>query len=324
VRNWCKLREWKTLGAFLQNAGGMSLEEFLAVENLGRKSAVEVLAFFDVIKGGRRLDLRKFLPLAMNTISISLAEALNDLVSSLDDRDVRILEMRLVGGSRLEAIARNFNCTRELVRQKEERFVCDVERAVNWFSDERIELWHVWETTHNLSSALADKGIVVGTLLVAAAISSVFEKSAEGKFLQDNWRETFRTWARELILSERLSSGGINLVEYAKEKGRQELAPRFQSWLEKNLGNGLALIQGRVTRSQRELTSHERRLLYGAESTKERWRDLCERLNEYRDHRPHTPTRRSAHRSSRLLPHRLRPPRGSAGHIQPVASSDAF
>jgi hypothetical protein len=281
IRNWCDSHEWNTLGKLLQNTGGMGLGDFLAVDNLGKKSATEVLKFFAALKARSQAALRQFLPLAPNTTAVALPQALDDLVTSLDDRDARILEMRLVEGSRLEAIARNFNHTRELVRQIEGRFMLDVERVLNWFSDERVELWQAWESTGNLTSLLAEKGVTIGTILIAAAVSSVFENTPEGKLLHEHWRETFRNWGRELMASECLLSDGVDLAEFAKDRGDPDLACRFQAWVQKNFGNGLSVVATRVTRLRQELTTEQRALLFGGESIELRWRSLYERLKQY-------------------------------------------
>lgn len=281
IRNWCNSHEWKTLGELLRNAGGMGLHDFLAIDNLGRKSATEVLKLFAALNARHQTDLRNFLPLAPNTASIALPQALDDLVAALDDRDARILEMRLVEGSRLEVIARNFNCTRELVRQIEERFLRDVERILNWFTDDRVELWQAWEGTENLTSVLAEKGVALGTILGAVSISSVFENTSEGKLLREHWRETFRNWGRELMASECLLSDGVDLAEFAKDRGDPDLARRFQAWVEKHLGDGLSVVATRVTRLSQELTTEQRTLLFGGESLELRWRSLYERLKQY-------------------------------------------
>ena len=282
IRNWCDGHEWNTLGKLLQNAGGMGLHDFLAVDNLGKKSAAEVLKFFAALKARCQADLRKFLPIAPNTAAIALPQALDDLVAALDNRDARILEMRLVEGARLEAIARNVKHTRELVRQIEGQFLLDVERILNWFSDERVELWHAWENTANLTSVLAEKGVTLGTILVAAAVSSVFENTPEGKLLHEHWRETFRNWGRELMSTECLFSDGVDLAEFAKDRGAPNLAYRFQGWVEKHFGNGLSLVETRATRSGRVFTTETRALLYGGESHEWRWRGFYERLKRYR------------------------------------------
>lgn len=281
IRNWCDSHEWKTLGELLRNAGGMGLHDFLAVGNLGRKSATEVLGLFAALKTRCQSDLRKFLPVAPNTASIALPQALDDLVASLDDRDTRILELRLVEGSRLEAIARNFNCTRELVRQIEGRFLRDVERILNWFSDDRLELWKTWESTENLTPFLAEKRVALGPILAAAAISSVFENTPEGKVLREHWQETFRNWGRELLASECLLSDGVDLADFAKSRGNQDLALRFQAWVEKHFGDGLSVVATRVTRFSQELTTEQRTLLFGGERLELRWRSLYERLKQY-------------------------------------------
>jgi len=196
-----------------------------------------------------------------------------------------MLEMRLIDGARLEAIARNFNCTREFVRQIEERFLLDVERILNWFFAGRVELWQVWEVTDDLTSVLSEKGVVLGTKLAAAAISSIFEKTSEGRVLQDHWRETFRNWGRALMSSECLFHGGVDLSEFARNRGCQNLASRFKSWFEKNFGDGLSVVKGRATLSQRDLTGEQRTVLFGGESLELRWRCLYEQLKQYRaDH----------------------------------------
>lgn len=285
IRNWSNSHEWKTLGELLRNAGGMNFHDFLAIDNLGRKSATEMLKLFAAIKARHQIDLRNFLPLAPNTASIALPQALDDLVAGLDDRDARILEMRLIEGSRLEAIARNFNCTRELVRQIEERFLRDVERILSWFSDDRVELWQAWEGTENLTSVLAEKGVAHRTILVAASISSVFENTPEGKLLRAHWQETFRNWGRELMASECLLSDGVDLAEFAKNRGEPNLAHRFQVWIEKHFGDGLLVVATRVTRSSQALTTEQRTLLFRGESLELRWRSFYERLKQYRaDH----------------------------------------
>ncbi len=281
IRNWCDSHDWKTLGELLRNAGGMGLHDFLAIDNLGRKSATEVLKLFAALKARHQTDLRTFLPLAPNTASIALPQALDDLVSALDDRDARILEMRLVEGSRLEVIGRNFNCTRELVRQIEERFLRDVERTLNWFSDDRVEFWQAWEGTENLTPVLSEKGVALSTILVAAAISSVFENTPEGKLLREHWQETFRNWGRELMASECLLSDGVDLAEFAKDRGDPDLARRFQAWVEKHFGDGLSVVATRVTRHSQQLTAEQRTLLFGGESLELRWRSLYERLKQY-------------------------------------------
>jgi hypothetical protein len=259
----------------------MDLRDFLAVDNLGRKSAAEVLQLFAAIKARCQADLRKFFPIAPNTASIALPQALDDLVASLDDRDARILEMRLIEGSHLEAISRNFGCTRELVRQIEERFLRDVERILNWFSNERVEFWQAWVITDNLTSVLTEKGVTLGNLLVATAISSVFENTTEGKLLHEHWRESFRDWGRELMVSERLFSDGVDLAEFAKNRGSKDLACRFQTWVEKYFGDGLSVVGTRVTRSVREFTAEQRRLLFRGENLELRWHSLYERLKQY-------------------------------------------
>jgi hypothetical protein len=280
IRNWCTSQNWNTLGELLQNAGNMDLHEFLAVDNLGRKSATEILEFFDALMGRPGSDLRRFLPVVPNTASILLPLALDDLVSSLDARNTRILEMRLVEGCRLEAISRIFNCTRELVRQIEKRFLDDVERTLTWFSDERVEFWQVWESTGRLMATLADKGSTLGTSLLAAAVSSVFENTPEGILLRDHWLETFRSWGRELMASDCLT-GGVDLAKFAKDRNRPGLAWRFQFWLEKHFSEGLSFVEMRATRATRELTPSQKTLLYVGESHALRWQVMYERLKRY-------------------------------------------
>jgi hypothetical protein len=281
ILNWCDSHEWNTLGKLLQNAGGMGLHDFLAVDNLGKKSAAEVLKLFAALKARCQADLRQFLPLSPNTAGIALPQALDDLVAALDNRDSRILEMRLIDGNHLEAISRNFGCTRELVRQIEERFLRDVERILNWFSDERVELWQAWESTENLTSVLAEKGVTLAKILGAAAVSSVFENTPEGKLLHEHWRESFRNWGRELMSTESFFFEGVDLAAFAKNRGSENCECRFQAWLEKHFGEGLSVVDRRVTRSIRELTSAQRTLLYGGEILDLRWRSMYERLKQY-------------------------------------------
>jgi hypothetical protein len=282
IRNWCNSHDWSTLGQLLQNAGGMGLNDFLAVENIGRKSAAEVINFFNSLTAPQHAHLRKFLPLAPNSTSVSLPEALSDLIASLDARDLRMLEMRLIDGASLETIGRHFKCTRELVRQVEDRFLRDVSRILDWFSEERVELWQVWETTASLASLLSEKGVVLGPVLVSAAVSTVFENTSEGKLLKEHWRDTFRNWGRELMASESSLSEGVDLAEFAASRGEQDLACRFQTWLEKYFGEGLSIVDKRATRDPKELTTDQRTLLYGGERHELRWRTLYEKLKQYR------------------------------------------
>jgi len=281
IRNWCKSREWNTLGQFLHSTGGMGLNDLLAVDNIGRKSAAEVLGFFDALRTQQLADLRIFLPLSANSSSVSLHEALNDLIVSLDTRDLRILEMRVIDGASLETIGHHFRCTRELVRQVEDRFLQDVKRILDWFSDERIELWQTWETTDNLALLLSEKGVAHGPVLVAAAVSTVFEKSPEGVLLNEHWQETFREWGRELMASESNLSGGVDLSQFAKNRGAQDLACRFQAWLEMHFGDGLSVVGGVAIRTPKKLMADQRTLLYGAENYVLRWRALYERLKQF-------------------------------------------
>jgi hypothetical protein len=286
IRNWCVGQNWNTLGELLRNAGNMGPNEFLAVDNFGKKSATEVLEFFHALMGRPGAELRRFMPVVPGTASIVLPLALDDLVASLDARNTRILEMRLVEGCRLEAIARVFNCTRELVRQIEKRFLDDVERILDWFSEDRVEFWQVWEGTDKLTTTLADKGSTLGTSLLAAAISCVFESTPEGILLRDHWLETFRNWGRELMGSAGLSSG-VDLATFAKERKQPSAACRFQSWLEKHFSEGLSVVGMRATRVTRELTTTQKTLLYGGERHALRWRSMYERLKLYRSDHGH-------------------------------------
>lgn len=281
IRNWCKSHEWNTLGQLLQNAGGMSLHNLLSVDNIGRKSAAEVLEFFDALRTRRPADLRKFLPLAPNSTFISFPEAFNDLVASLNPRDLRMLQMRLIERKTLETIASNFKFTRELVRQAEDRFLRDVTRVLDWFSDQRIGLWQAWETTDDLTSSLSEIGVTVNPLLIAKAISIVFDTTPEGKLLKEHWQETFRDWGRELMLPEDRLAEGLDLVDFAKFKGAENLVSRFGSWLEQNFGDGLSIAERWVTRIPKKLTADQNLLLYGWERQELRWRSLYERLKQY-------------------------------------------
>jgi hypothetical protein len=281
IHKWCNSRDWKTLGSLLHNVGGMALPDLLAVDNIGRKSAIDVLMFFDALKVPRPAELRKFLPLAPNSTSFSLAEGLNHTVDALDARDVRMLEMRLIGVGSLESIAHDFNCTRELVRQIEGRFLRKVEHILSWFSDKRVELWQHWELTDNLAPVVSQAGVAPGTMLVAAAISSVFERTPEGKMMQEHWQKTFQEWGRELISSGSLLSDGADLADFAKRKGSHYLERRFQSWLGKHFGDVLSVVESRVIQFGGDLSSEQRALLYGGEILELRWHNQYERLKQY-------------------------------------------
>jgi hypothetical protein len=287
IRNWCIRCEWRTLGALLHNAGGMGFCDIRAAENLGTKSARELLDLFDAIMRRSQADIRRFLPIAPNTTFVALSQALKDLMTSRDARDLRILEMRLVEGFQLEAIGRHYNCTRELVRQIEAHFLREVECILGWFSEERVGLWQKWENSDDLSSGLAEREIAFGASLLSASISSLFANSPEGKLLQKHWEEIFRNWGRELIACESLFSEGICLAEFAQNRGNQYLMSRFQSWLEKHFGDSLSVIERKVTRSRRELTPQERKLLYGIESRDARWSDFYQRLVSYHTEHGH-------------------------------------
>lgn len=287
IRNWCISSEWRTLGALLRNAGGMGFHDICAADNLGTKSARELLDLFAAIKRRRQADIRRFLPVAPSTTFVAISQALDDLMTSRDARDLRILEMRLVEGVHLEAIGRNYNCTRELVRLIEMRFLRDVECILDWFSEERVGLWHIWENSGDLSSGLAEKEIAFGTELLSASISSVFANSPEGKLLQEHWEELFRKWGRELMACESLFSEGIDLAEFAKSRGNQCLVRRFQAWLDKHFGDSLSVVETKITRSSRELTTQESTLLYGIGSRDSRWRNFYEQLVSYHSEHGH-------------------------------------
>jgi len=261
VRNWCSDNDWKTLGTLLQNAGSMSRDDLAAVDNIGKKSVSELLQFFEALGWRRLVELRKFLPISVDTGTVALSVALDDLVASFEARDVRILEMRLVERFRLEAISRNFNRTRELIRQIEHRFLGELGDILNWFPDERVELWHVWVRNANLAPVLAENEGGHNNLLLAAAIASIFEGSPEGRLLQDHWGETFRIWGRELFVSERLSCEGIDLIEFARGKGNREWAHRFGMWLEEHYRGEISVVKERAIRTSAKLKRQQKTLL---------------------------------------------------------------
>ena len=282
IRNWCDKNRWETLGEFLRHAGAMSFGELTQVDNIGRRSANEVIELFRALETPEASTLRKFLPIASDSISLSLTEALRDLVACLDTRDFRLLEMRLVEKVTLDAAARTIGRTRALVGQVQDRFLDELNRLLTWFSDERVHLWQTWELTDDLVPALSARGVVQNTQLLASAISRVFKNSGEGDLLEQRWEDTFKSWGRELMGNEIFNSSRVNVREFASERGIPYLACRFQSWLNKHFGEVLLCDGACVARLERKLTAKQRALLHGDEVSDTRWAQSYNRLMQYR------------------------------------------
>ncbi len=281
IQNWCHANDWNAVGDLLQNAGGMQLDDFLALENIGKKSAYEVLAFFDALRNGPPETLRKYLPIASGSAGVCLTAALNDAAAALDSKEVGMLELRLVEKQTLDMVAHKFKRTRELIRQTELRFLHGLQRALDWFTNERVELWQRWEASNDLAPLLAEKGVTHLPLLAAAGVAAVFEDTPEARFLAEYWLEGYRSIGVELMSSEELSVGPVDLATFAKERGREDLAARFPAWIEQNLRETISVTEGRAVRVSAKLASAETRLLYGRGSAEERWSHMHERLKAY-------------------------------------------
>jgi hypothetical protein len=281
IRNWCDENGWGTLGEFLRYSGAMSFEDLTQVDNIGRRSASEVIEFFRALKTREHFALRKFLPIATDPISLSLTEALHDLMASLDTRDFRLLEMRLVEKATLDAAARIFGRTRALVGQIQDRFLDELNRLLSWFSDERVHLWHAWELTDDLAPALSARGVVQNTQLLGSAISRVFTDSDEGLLMQQHWEVIFMSWGKELMASEMFGSVGVDIRAFANERGSAHLASRFQSWLSEHFGGILFFEGSRMKLLERSLTARQRALLRVDESSETRWTESYNSLVQY-------------------------------------------
>lgn len=280
IRNWCEEHGWDSLGEFLRHVGAMRADELTQVDNIGRKSATEVAELFVALQARDFSALRRFLPVAPGAVSLSFQEALHDQVSSLHNREYRMLEMRLLEGATLEATARADGRTRELVRQVQDRFLEKVSRLLSWFSTERIALWQHWELDEDLAQIVAARGVVDSTPLIAAAISRVFGRSEEGQVLEQHYEETFGLWAKEL-LNDGASLDGADVRRFAAERGAAHLANRFLSWLTERFAGALRFDGTHVARLEAELTAKQRAIVHNGEVQATRWEESYESLKRY-------------------------------------------
>lgn len=280
IHNWCDQNNWETLGEFVRNASAMSFEELTHVGNIGRKSANQVVELLRTLTTHEYATIRKFLPIPPEGTALSVAEALHDLIATLNPRDLRLLEIRLIEEATLEATARIVGRTRERVRQVQDRFLGKLDRLLAGFSEDRIRLWQAWELAGDLVPSLTEKGITQSSSLLAAGVSTVFQESTEGAFLYEHWEATFKLWARDLMDDKSISGGYTDLGAFATERDSPRLASRFQSWLGKHFSQTVAFDGQRMTRVGR-LTAAQRALLYGGEILEIRWRELFARLKQY-------------------------------------------
>jgi len=282
IQTWCVDNNWRTLGEFCSAAGGMNLTELIDLDGIGRKSAQDIVDLFSALRSDKYAELRRFLPVSDGNLALSFSAAIEDFVCAVDSRDLQMMQMRIGEALTLEYVARNFACSRELVRQIERKFLSRLEVLLSWFSSDRVKLWLAWQDSVDLVPALSELRVTAGLPLISKAIASLFENSQEGKLLQEEWLKTFNSWSSELFAVDRQHLSEINIEHFAKERGQDSLGPRFKAWLWAHFGNTLRSVDdGRAMLMPANLSTKQAALLRKQAPEEDRWHIMYQRLKAY-------------------------------------------
>ena len=282
IQTWCVEQNWNTLGEFCRAAGGMNLTELVDLDGIGRKSAQAILDFFLALRGKKYTELRLFLPVSEGDLALSFSAAMEDFFWAVETRDLQMIQMRIGEALTLEYVARNFGCSRELIRQIERKFLSRLEVLLSWFSSERVKLWLAWQHSADLIPALSELGVSAGLPLISKALALLFESSQEGELLQEEWLKIFDSWSCELFAVDRQQPTEISLEDFAKEKGQASLGPRFKAWFKIHFGNALRSVDdNRAMLLPANLTTKQQALLHKPASDQDRWHIMYQRLKAY-------------------------------------------
>lgn len=234
VKELCNDLNLATIGDLILFVERTGIDALLEHENIGARSVQEILDFRDSIALKNRDSLADVLPYDVQTDRFSFLGAARSLLKSLTEQTRTVVTERLLRGSTLQAVGDTLDVSRERVRQLESAFLDDLRQYLEWFEEDRIELFGKLEFDQSIIEAFAELHSADDAAICAAGVERLFHLSDEGRQLEQDQEALFESWIIELDKTVPFHLGHIKLTAFVIEMGNEPLAKDFVAYGKRN------------------------------------------------------------------------------------------
>lgn len=184
--------------------------------NTGRKTLTEIQQIYGGWKHCDLTRLQTLLPID-EQLEFTLQDYILGYYSRLKEDYQAALYLRLVEQYTLEECGSTLKVTRERIRQIERTLLSNVELALEYFSEQREELFSSWQKSGNIPNDVKLSGN--DQAIYQGSIQACFERSNEGKEAIAHNEETTESLVQEIREQWSYYCDGVTVTEFLQNKG---------------------------------------------------------------------------------------------------------